>query len=306
VQLSPRTSPSARDSMASAYDGATRQFIMYGGETAAGAPLSDTWSWTGSTWTQLHPKARPPALAGEVMAYDAAKRQLLLFGGLNVDGTVQTSTWLWTGSIWQALKTSASPSGGLEPSLAWDAASNQLVLFGGITGTQTVEDQTWTWTGTNWQLAAPATSPPGLGGASMAYYPPTQNLILFGGTENYGVANLDTSNETWAWSGTNWVKQSPATVPASRFAATFAYDAASFQMILIGGAADVGGTLVTYSGTWTWSGGTWNEKAPATVPEHRAVATMTFDGATNQFVLFGGSPEPGQDFSGTWLWERQP
>jgi hypothetical protein len=33
---------------------------------------------------------------------------------------------------------------------------------------------------------------------------------------------------------------------------------------------------------------------------------MTFDGATNQFVLFGGSPEPGQDFSGTWLWERQP
>ncbi len=40
--------------------------------------------------------------------------------------------------------------------------------------------------------------------------------------------------------------------------------------------------------TWTWDGTTWTELAPATSPSARADASMAYDPATAQLVLFGG------------------
>ena len=50
--------------------------------------------------------------------------------------------------------------------------------------------------------------------------------------------------------------------------------------------------------TWTWNGTTWTQQthqSPGTGPESRYVASMAFDSATGQLVLFGGA-----DATGRW------
>lgn len=48
VQLSPKKSPSVRDGLAMAYDPATHEVVMFGGEVRfQGKLLGDTWKWTG-------------------------------------------------------------------------------------------------------------------------------------------------------------------------------------------------------------------------------------------------------------------
>jgi|HubBroStandDraft_3_1064219.scaffolds.fasta_scaffold21836_1 hypothetical protein len=47
VLLNPSKSPSARDGMGMAYDPATHEVVMFGGEDLAGKALRDTWKWSG-------------------------------------------------------------------------------------------------------------------------------------------------------------------------------------------------------------------------------------------------------------------
>lgn len=69
--LHPATSPSPRDSYVSAFDTATNQLLLFGGEAPGfdgpGTELGDTWLWAGETWRLLHPKTSPPPLVAAVM-----------------------------------------------------------------------------------------------------------------------------------------------------------------------------------------------------------------------------------------------
>ena len=42
--------PPARTNAALAYDDATRQLILFGGQSVNGDALDDTWNWDGSEW----------------------------------------------------------------------------------------------------------------------------------------------------------------------------------------------------------------------------------------------------------------
>src|SRR5713226_8235393 len=59
AQRFPSTNPSARSSMAMAYDAAHGQVVMFGG-VASGAFVSETWVWDGNNWTQKFPATNPP------------------------------------------------------------------------------------------------------------------------------------------------------------------------------------------------------------------------------------------------------
>jgi hypothetical protein len=64
TQQQPNTSPPALDKAMLAFDDASHQLILFGGEgNGPGGPqyFNETWSWDGSTWTQLSPPASPPA-----------------------------------------------------------------------------------------------------------------------------------------------------------------------------------------------------------------------------------------------------
>jgi hypothetical protein len=83
---------------------------------------------------------------------------------------------------------------------------------------------------------------------------------------------------------------SPA-APPGRTWASFAYDAARYQLVLFGG--DNQNTV--YGDTWTWKHGSWTEQQPARSPSARTGGAMVYDPATRQLLLFGGSTDQGTE-----------
>ena len=59
-----------------AYDEADARLVLFGGVGEPGPPLSDTWLWDGSSWSEAHGAGGPPA--GGPMAFDPVTRNVLL------------------------------------------------------------------------------------------------------------------------------------------------------------------------------------------------------------------------------------
>ena len=99
----------------------------------------------------------------------------------------------------------------------------------------------------------------------------------------------------------NWVDLSPASVPPARTSASMAYDTATGDMVLFGGDEVSDGSDTMLSDTWTWDGSTWTEQFPTDSPPARYGASMAYDAATGDMVLFGGISANG-DLADTWIW----
>jgi hypothetical protein len=69
-------------------------------------------------------------------------------------------------------------------------------------------------------------------------------------------------------------------------------------VVLFGGTARHG----PLGDTWTWDGSTWTKQAPATSPPAREFASMAYDPATGNLVLFGGDNAGPRSFNDTWTW----
>lgn len=147
-----------------------------------------------------------------------------------------------------------------------------------------------------WTKLSTATNPLGRRGASMAYDTGTGQLILFGGTNTTGGGG--TLSTTWTWNGSNWTRLSPATSPPSRKRAFMAYDPGTRQLILFGGCETPG--TCPLSTTWDWTGTTWTKLSPATSPPARWYsASMAYDPATSQLLLFTGTGATTWEWNGT-------
>jgi hypothetical protein len=96
TKQAPATSPPARSFASMAYDAATGDIVLFGGDSSQGI-FGDTWTWDGSTWTKQAPTAHPSARSRAAMAYDAATHDIVLFGGTNLRATFG-DTWTWGGS----------------------------------------------------------------------------------------------------------------------------------------------------------------------------------------------------------------
>ncbi len=294
VQMSPATSPAALYGASIAYDPATSQTVLFGGDTGS-AYLDGTWTWNGTTWSQMSPATSPPASWDASMAYDTATGNLVLFGGYASTGFMN-DTWTWNGTTWTQKSPATSPPVRYAASMAYDPATSQMVLFGGIGNDNYASlNDTWTWNGTTWTQKSPATIPATRFAASLAYDPATSQMVLFDGDDNDS-AYL---NDTWTWNGTTWSQLSPATSPSDRWGASIVYDQATSQLVLFGG----DGSSSTYlNDTWTWNGTTWTELFPPTNPSGRWSASMAYDPATSQIVLFGGIVN-GDEVGDTWAYE---
>ena len=145
TQLSPIASPPARANAMMAYDAATGQIVLFGGDVNS-TQLGDTWTFNGTTWTQLSPAKSPSARSDAMMAYDAATGQVVLFGGLNSRFGPLNDTWTFNGttSTWTQQTPATSPSVVSNAMMAYDAATNQVVLFGGLESGGISLNDTWT------------------------------------------------------------------------------------------------------------------------------------------------------------------
>jgi hypothetical protein len=146
-----------------AYDQASDQLVLFGGDDYSG---NSTWVWSGTTWTQVDDagdpgctnscSSSPPSRSGGGFDYDPALGALVLFGGLG-SGNLN-DTWAWNGSAWSQIDdgTDAGCSNRTNPcpsspptrsafTMANDPASNQLVVFGGQStgGFSTFLQDTW-------------------------------------------------------------------------------------------------------------------------------------------------------------------
>jgi hypothetical protein len=288
LQENPASSPSNRAGASTAFDTATDQLLMFGGYGNEESLDDDTWSWNGTTWVELHPATSPPARWDASMAYDASSGQLLLFGGGNASDQDFDDTWAWNGTTWVQLYPATSPSIRVGASMAYDPALHEIVLFGGA-NTTTLDGDSWVWNGATWAELHPTGSTPALrNGAGMAYDTATSQLVLFGG---YGTGNTPleaTLGDTWTFNGSAWSEAGPSTSPPALANSSMAYDPTSGQIVLFGGFLASG---TSENGTtWSWTGSTWVEAtALAVSPLARGIASMDYDSATNQLVLFGGS-----------------
>ena len=303
VRLTPTVSPPIADRAPMAYDAATQQVILL--DQSGGSTNGATWGWTGTTWRPfgLPPSLRPTPRNQSQMAYDPKTGQLILFGGTSPRGDVDyNDTWNWTGTGWQQLSPATSPPPTWWGSMAYDGATGQLLLFGGVTlgpNGFVYSNSTWSWNGSSWTQLQPATAPPARIGTTLAYDPATKQLLMFGGLGTSGTTNV-ALNDTWDWSGTNWVKLSPVTNPSARSDAAMAYDSTRQDVILSGGAT-LTGTAV--SDTWEWSGSNWVRQSPAaSLSPARSGATLVDDPPEGELLLFGGVQTSHATLGDTWAW----
>jgi galactose oxidase-like protein len=153
-------------------------------------------------------------------------------------------------------------------------------------------------------VAAPAQAgriPQGRVWASWAYDPPHRDVVLFGGDQAYQDSGPDiVLGKTWTWNGTTWTLRHPAASPSPRTGAAMVYDQASGQLLLFGGSRrpfSGGGYL---GDTWVWKGNTWAQLHPLRSPAARHNASLAYDSARHQVILFGGFN--GQYLNDTWAW----
>lgn len=303
TSATPATSPPPLAYATEAYDPASSEVVLFGGETAQNTLSDDTWVWNGSTWARAPAAQSPPARELASMAYDRASGRLILFGGQDQKGNLLSDTWAWNGASWVQVNANG-PAPGPREAAALAYSGSGLLLFGGTgaaaasnasTSTsvaaagapaatsQTVLGDTWRWTlATGW-VQVPAPGPAPRSGASMAFDQENGSTILFGGESTAtSAATADPLGDTWVWNGAGWGQAKPATSPPARYAAVMDDFTSLGGPVLFGGEAVSGGL----SDAWLWNGTDWARAAVNGAAPRSEGTAGAF--APQGMVLFGG------------------
>jgi hypothetical protein len=263
------TGPGWRSMPALGYDDATKQVVMFGGygdptcpQTPVENSLNDTWTWNGSIWTEQRPATVPPQATDGCAAYDPASGHLIMFGGNNIiptaGGEAFSDTWQWTGANWVKLAPATHPPAAGQCYMTDDQARGDVVLLIYSAGTSSGEAavQTWTWNGTNWSQDADLPVTDGLN--PISYDPGSKDdLVYVGETGPCTTTSPTTSacpevDQLWAFDGTTWTKAS-STGPELGSTSTASVDAATHQMVVLGGIRSAPSGFVLNAKTWLYS-----------------------------------------------------
>ena len=261
------SSPSGRYIPAAAYDPATTQVVLFGGNN--GNYLNDTWTWNGTTWAQQSPVTSPVIRNGASMAYDPATNQLILFGGNN-GSTYYNDTWYWTGSTWVQISDAGdagctitctnSPNVRTVEPMVYDTATGQVVLFGGQTTSGAVLADTWLMGAPTVTALSPSSGLPAGGttvvitGTSFTGAPAT-GAVMFGSTAATAyTVNSSTQITATSPAGTLGTVDVTVTTPDGT-STTSVLDQFTYQLaptvtaVSPGAGLPAGGTAVTIAGT---------------------------------------------------------
>lgn len=286
------------------YDGA----ILFGGSSASGSSLGDTWFAASSTASPfvglLWPRPLPSPEFGGSLEWDSLEHRDLLFGGCGpVCGN--NSTWTYSAGSWMPWASSDptnSPLGRSNASMVYfnDSPANEqvVVLFGGLAANGTILNDTWTYTGGYWTRVLTTgigSAPSPREGAAFVYNDSAYSAILFG-----GCGSVCPLGDTWELRYSSpvlyWTMVTPSASPAPRFGAAATYLGANGMTLLFGGC----GAACPLGDTWTYdvSGNAWTQcsapncVAPASPPA-RWGAAIAYDSPNATVAMFGGSGSTG-------------
>lgn len=262
--------PTARRSMAMAYDTVLGRSLMFGGFGAVtngtSGALNDLWSWNGQVWQQLLPPSAndpmPAPRQGASVTYDSRRQRLVLFGGS--DGLVRfNDTWEFDGVRWidrtpTTTDSAVYPPGRSRHAAAYDAARGVTVLVGGDSTMLGVNfADVWEWDGTSWQPRQFVVTPGALLDVTLSYDSLAQTMLLFA------------NGLMWSYDGIAWRKRPTIAGPAARARAASAYDSLHHQVVQFGGVTE-GNTVV--NDTWRFS-----TQAPLDGPDECRQANVDSD-----------------------------
>lgn len=121
---------------------------------------------------------------------------------------------------------------------------------------------------------------------SLAYDVANQEVLLFGGTDHSGY-----EGDTWVYGAGSWTNLTPllTSAPGPRGGAAMAYSPTQSEVVLFGGYSYGTPPANDLQDTWAFQGGNWTRICASCGPSARGGASLTFDSALDELLLFGGS-----------------
>jgi hypothetical protein len=157
---------------------------------------------------------------------------------------------------------------------------------------------------TNLSLTAKEQPPPANDG-NFVWDSTAGDGVLFGGEfENATLARTTYANYTWTFLHGHWTNVSTTVAPSERWGTVMSDDPAEGGVILFGGAEALPHQTVYLNDTWLWSGGTWRNITPVHSPPGTYWASMAYDSALGELVLFGGGNQSSQYTNETWTFSH--
>ena len=159
------------------------------GSNLTATPISDTWLWTGLSWTPANVVSQSPsARYGMTMAYDDTRSRVVMFGG-NDGANYLHETWEYDGATWTQIPASPLPAGRRESQMVYVFGLDRTFMFGGWRGSNLSD--TWELKANAlWQANQSAASIDLDGSASGSLRGPSRLRIIPGQS---GTANLASS-----------------------------------------------------------------------------------------------------------------
>jgi hypothetical protein len=291
----PGVGPPVRDYASMVYDASRRGVVLFGGQGSSGL-LGDTWVLGSKRWTQVGapapfgvgPSARNLASA----VYDESRGGVVLVGGSDSSGPLG-DTWVLGWKGWSPAV--VPPPARTGASVAYDAARRREVLFGGYGPSYATLDDTWVLGSKGWSQVSGA-GPSPRGNALLVYDAARGRMVLFGGQNSSGWLG-----DTWVLGSRRWSRVSGA-APSARSGASMVYDAARKQVVLFGGLDSSSNSSSVYlSDTWVLGSKGWSQVS-GVGPSARDSASVVYDAARKQVVLFGGKGSSSAGWLGdTWV-----
>ncbi len=297
AQITTATTPPASGSHALVAT-ATNIYLFGGAATSTGAgAFAHTWRFDHTTWTSMDP---PSSANGAVAVTDTRHGRVILVGGMA--GGLPDETWELGRAGPHLLVHSMASDGPLvetDGALGYDPDRDQLVLFSGLIAGNTTP--IWTWTGTSWATAAPTVLPTLRADAGIAWDPVGRTLLMFGGTDLTSGGMATPLNDTWRWTGTDWVAVPIADAPPARTRMAMATDPVRKQIVMFGGTPSA---LMNQPDplTWIWNGTAWEGRdvSPAPPVGPNLFPKLAWNPARQKLVLL---LSPLADLVQSWEWD---
>ena len=259
--------------------------------------LNQTWTFSGTDWSNTNATGPTPTRIDAVMAYDGIN--VMLYGGREASSQIGAlgDTWTWDGTVWTKQSPVTSPFPRFKAEAAYISGASGTFMFGGQSiGTYaTLLNETWEWNGTTWSqvVVANGAGPSARIGHAMAASAST--AVMFGGKGDNAQFN-----DTWSFNGTTWSQLAPTASPSVRSDAVMSYDSTNSLWVLFGGSNEYN----YLSETWTFNGTTWTQRSIGAGPTGRVGAVMGFDTTTHKTIMFGGvSATNGYPSNHTWSFD---
>jgi hypothetical protein len=292
------TPPAPRAYHTAIYDAPRDRVIVYAGQGAGGAFLSDTWALDLSgpepSWSELSPLGTRPAFREmHTAVFDPVGERMVVYAGhcyvyrtdvwtLSLAGT---PTWI------QIAPGGGWPVGRARASAVYDPAAHRMLVYGGYSqsgSTETAYDELWSLSlgvSPRWTQLTPGGEPPPAGYWHSAVWDPARGRMLVFGGRGLGGTPAERT-DTWSLAlgdAPAWTRLQPLGDPEPRAQHSAVFDAARDRMVVFGGSGGGGTDL------WTLGfSGVLDAPGPAT-PVTLALAAVrpnpARDGAGFEFDL---------------------